>query len=736
MFFSLRFRISKRNLLPVAALTVSTVFTAGCANFLQVAPLSNEQVTGGTITGKAHGGNQPISGATVNVIAAGNAGYGSAGSVLATTTTDSNGNFSFGPGSGNTYSCPASNSSSASQMLYITASGGQPTTSVTNTASVLMAALGNCATVISTQPFVNVNEVTTIASMTALQHFFNPATETFGTSSTNITGLTNAFATVNNLITLSTGSANASSTVSGTAASVAGTAVTITPEQAKINTLGNILAGCVNTNGAGSTGCTSLFSNVTSSTVSDTLLAAYYLAVNPGGLVGGASTVSTVYTLAASQAAFQPSLSAAPTDWTIGVTYGSTSTTSGTIFLLNFPTYPAIDANGNVWVVNAVSGTAFGANSLTELSPTGTPLVQALTGTTATTGIIGGHGLVIDPAGNLWVPNFGSSSTSSTIGFENTVLEYAPGTGTITPYTVGFGPFSIAGDGTGNIFVEDINATIASGSATNKVGGGDLWKISGGTSSQVVAGPLTNTAFTTMVVDGNDNLWASNGSTGVVEYLAAPQTVGATAYSSSNVATSTGGLSDAEPMVVGPSNNIWVGNYSTAAGNFTTYSPTASGGGTLSALNAVNSVTTITSPAASPYSGAGIGRVELMTIDGDANVWISNYSASAGWISEIATAGTPAPISPSTGINKPTKSATTTPVVQAALTTGYYLAGAEGIATDASGNVWIGNFGGGATATVPGILTEIVGAAAPTITPFTAALPATVGGTSKVGTRP
>ena len=122
-------------------------------------------------------------------------------------------------------------------MLYITAVGGQPTTGVTNSASALLAALGDCNTVITTQPFVNVNEVTTVASMTALQHFFNPATETFGTSATNVNGLKNAFATVNNLVTLATGSANTSSTTTGTATGVSGTVVTITPESAKINTM-------------------------------------------------------------------------------------------------------------------------------------------------------------------------------------------------------------------------------------------------------------------------------------------------------------------------------------------------------------------------------------------------------------------------------------------------------------------------------------------------------------------
>jgi hypothetical protein len=703
MFSSLRFRISKRNLLPVAALTVTTVFTAGCANFLQVAPLSNEEVAGGTITGRAHGGNQPISGATVKVIAAGNAGYGSAGTVLATTTTDSSGNFTFGPGSGNTYSCPASNSATASQMLYITASGGQPTTGVTNTASVLMAALGDCSTVISTQPFVNVNEVTTIASMVALQQFFNPATETFGASSTNISGLTNAFATVNNLITLSTGSANASSTVSGTAAAVSGASVTITPEQTKINTLGNILASCVNTNGAASTNCTALFSNVTSPATTDTLLAAYYLAVNPQNLVSGTSNIANVYNLAAAQAAFQPSLSAAPGDWTIGITYGSSSSqtvASTPVYLLTRPENLAIDSTGNVWIDN-YAGTAVGTigNSVTELSPTGKPLNQVLMSTPGVTPangtlLIGSFSIAIDPSNNVYVTSYGASAALGSI-----VAEYTTG-GATNVFTTAAGPTAVASDGAGNVYVSTTSST-----SSTPVGGADLEKIpagsaSGTTPTQLATG-VTDSSFSDLGVDSTGGLWLTAASAkGTTQFLCTTTAP----FTCSGTSTTVGGQGSSEPLALDSGNNIWVANFSSTAGK-------------VSKINA--NTTNANFTGAGPFTATATNSVEKVAIDGGGNLWLAGGTTTVGSVGELSNAGVQLSPPTASGFN-------------------HTYAGPNGIAIDGSGNVWIGNGGTAVVAspTVQAYVTEIVGAAVPTVTPMAAGLPVTVGGTNKVGTRP
>jgi hypothetical protein len=647
-----------------------------------------------------HGGRQPIIGATVTLWAAGNAGYGSAATSLQSTTTDSNGNFSFHTGSGATYSCPSVSSSTESQYIYITSSGGQPTTGVTNSAAALMLALGNCSTVLAANPSVVVNEVTTIASMSALQQFFKPSGTglgSFGTSATNITGLANAFATVNNLITASSGTANQSSTATGTVAGyTTAPVVTITPEYMKINSMANALAACVNSSGSG-TPCSTLFSDVNSTAALDTLQAAYYLATNPTSTVSSTSNISTIFGLAVANSPFQNALSTAPTDWTIGVTYASTST-NGTVTLLSYPTYPAVDANGNVWWINANTGYNVGlaGNSITGMNPVGVPIAQALSSTTTTTAansVVGGHGLVIDPSGNVWVANFGSSSTSASNvgGYQSNVLKYNPTSTAVTSYAVGSGPTSLVSDGAGNLFVADTNASFTNAATTGSTtGGAVLSKISSsGTVTTPVSG-LTLSQYGGLAMDSNYNLWLSSGGTTTAEYLA---NVG-TAYSSSNSVTTT----DPEPVVIDSSNNAWITNYGSTTG-------------TLTQVTGANAVASLA--VGGSYTGGGLAKAELSAIDGAGNIWITNYASRAGYVSEFSHSGTA--ISPATtGFAKSTS----------------YWYGAYGIAIDASGNVWVGDFSS------PTFYTEIVGQAAPVVTPLAAGLPTTPGGTNRLGTRP
>src|SRR5438445_4103263 len=66
-----------------------------------------------------HGGQQPVSGATLQLYAVGTTGDGSAATALLTqaVTSDANGNFDIT----GAYTCP-----SASTLVYITATGGNP----------------------------------------------------------------------------------------------------------------------------------------------------------------------------------------------------------------------------------------------------------------------------------------------------------------------------------------------------------------------------------------------------------------------------------------------------------------------------------------------------------------------------------------------------------------------------------------------------------------------------------
>ncbi len=680
----------------VALTAAATLTLTGCSDsFTNPLTGTSSATQGAQLSGNVHGGRQPISNATVTVYAFGKNGYGSAGAALATTTTDVNGNFSFGPGSGHTYACPAANSTTLSQSLYIVANGGNPNGAdgSSNAVSYLMTVLqGNCNTVITTQPQIVINELTTVASMFALQQFFTPGTTvsgTFGTSATNNQGLLNAIATAGNLIALPSGIPVASSTVSGAVTGYAtAPTVTITPDEAKLDTMADILAACVNTNGASTTSptttCGTLFSDVASPAVNDTLQAAYYLATNPTSTVSGTSNISALYNLATPASPYQPTLTAAPADWTVGISYGTTAAqTVGTtpVYFLTDPEYVAVDSTGNLWVANYATGTAGAAgNSVVELSPNGTPLKQVFADTTS---LRAPKALIIDPSNNVYVTNYGTATS-----FGTTVAEYTAA-GASNFFTTGAGPGAIASDGSGNIFLGTTSATNG-GKALELIPANSA---SGTTTTKLQTG-VTNSSFSGIAVDANETVWLTNATSGTNQFLcSSPTTCGAATL------TTAGGQASAEPDAIDGSNNVWVGNYSATAGS----------------LSKINATKTTTITGTGPYTGGGVASIQKIVFDGAGNVWSTSFPTTAGTLSETSPAGVA--LSPTAGFYH-----------------GYK--GALGLAIDLSGNVWVGNYGAGATATTAGFINEIVGAAAPVVTPTAAGLPTTIGGASRLATRP
>jgi hypothetical protein len=333
------------------------------------------------IQGKLEGGEQPIAGAQVYLYAAGTTGtrstrYGA----NATSLLDAPGYVTTGSDGSFTGNYDLSACQSAQDMVYIVAIGGDSGGTGYNPATVLMSALGNCAN-LSTKTSVLVNEVTTVASVVALQQFMNTGAGDYnlGTSGTNVTGLKNAFLAATNLVNTSTGTALAT-TPNGNG----------TVPQAEIDSLANIIAACVNSAG-GSSVCNNLFSNATppdGTKPADTLHAMLDIAQNPG------NNVQALYDLAPSQAPLAPALTAAPNDWTIVVEY-----TGGG---LNRPYDVAVDASGNLWMPNE------NGDSVSEFNTLGISL-QGSSGIGITTEDPSTPtGLAIDPAGNIWVSGFGS----------------------------------------------------------------------------------------------------------------------------------------------------------------------------------------------------------------------------------------------------------------------------------------------------------------------------------------
>ena len=260
--------------LPLACLLPLAL--TGCTLNTTAAPTLE---AGAAISGVVHGGQSPIVGAHVFLFAVNSGvftpnanGYGNASVSLlksgANTTEDTNtldptyGDYyvtTIGLGStcqvGGCFSITSDYTCTGGQQVYLYSVGGDPGLGTgNNPAAGLLAALGPCpGTVGATgQTFssglnVIVNEVSTVAAAYAFAGFATDAmhVSSSGTPAAKL-GLANAFINAEILETLSTGAANPYPPPGvgyyGGPGSV---------PQAEINTLGNILAACVNSSGTG-----------------------------------------------------------------------------------------------------------------------------------------------------------------------------------------------------------------------------------------------------------------------------------------------------------------------------------------------------------------------------------------------------------------------------------------------------------------------------------------------------
>ena len=397
--------------------------------------------------GTVHGGQQPVTGSTIQVYVANHTSNATANTGLITGTpqlTDANGNFNIS----GTYTC------SPNDLLYITATGGNPGVSGVhnNSALAMMTGFGLCSSITGSTN-VTINELTTVASIWALSPFMNDVTH-IGTSPTNSTGLTNAFATINKIVNTSTGNLSGPALPAGALLPIS-----------ELNTLADILASCINTvDSAGqSAQCQALFNPSTGAvgalTPTDTIMAAYNIATNPTG------NTTTLNAMASPASPFQPTLATAPAAYTIAINYVGGG--------LSSPKGIAIDAAGNVWVPNsgnnsvsqftnngaAISGPAgFTAGSMNAPSAiaidlsgnpwvinSGNATITQLSSNGASGTPFSGNGLSIpkslsfDGAGNVWVANSGNNSVSAFTSAGTTIGNYT-GAGITSPVAIAVNP--------------------------------------------------------------------------------------------------------------------------------------------------------------------------------------------------------------------------------------------------------------------------------------------------------
>jgi DNA-binding beta-propeller fold protein YncE len=613
-----------------------------------------------------HGGQQPISGAKIYLLAANPAGYGSPSLSLLTSaltgnavdsigaygTTGTTGSFSV---SGD-YSCTTGYSLGAStasggttlpgnEQVYLYVSGGDPGLGTGVNSNIgLMAALGPCNSQFSST--LQVNEITTVAAAYAFAGFASDATHISSSGSPlALTGLTNA----------GLNSQNLASVVTGTAAGYGANG--IAPSYNTIM-IANILASCIN-GATGNSACYTLFqytqtAGASGSKATDTASAAIHLAHNPYPTAAG---VTNLYALTSGTPAFAGGLSTQPNDFTLGIQFSNSN-------CFNYAAHGlAIDAAGSAW--------SLGGHGICKFSSTGASL-NSYYGFNYGACFTAGQNLAIDTSGNVWVPNSSlnrlcevsnsGAAISPSIGY--------PATGKASDNGGLSTPLAIAIDGSGNVWIANQQAA----------GAGTIGSLSEFSSSGTAkSGPNgfadsePRAAFYGIAIDVSGNVWASNYNYGSLAVynpnsgFLSPATTGF--YG--------GGLSNPYGVAIDGSGNVWVANsYNSSLSKFSgsgaAISPTGAYGG---------------------YVGGGLNSPYGVAIDSTGNVWVANFNNNS--VSEFTNSGvgvTPNPAYTGSGT----------------------IYGPVNVAVDGSGDVWVTNSNGS--------LTEMIGAAGPVVTPVVANL--------------
>ena len=329
--------------------------------------------------------------------------------------------------------------------------------------------------------------------------------------------------------------------------------------------------------------CQSLFSNAAPAggvAPAETLTAMLDIALNPGTAHGTA-----LYNLQPAVAPFQPTLTSAPNDWTLSVEYSGGG--------LSYPEMPAVDAQGNIWVPNAVS-----PGTLTELSPTGAVLspAQGYSGG----GLNNPFASAVDLAGNVWSANFGNNSVSE---HASTGAALSPAMGYVAAGLAE--PNAIAVDALGQVFTTNQNNSVTKLSN------------SGAAIATILNGGL-NDGFA-VAVDASQNIWVANMDGSSVSKFSNAGTAATT------VGYSGGGLSAPVWVAVDAAGDAWLANADSS-----TVSEFNSSGGARSAGD------NIPAPASS------------LAIDGSNTSWPTNADGS---ISHLSSSGVL--IGPATGYTSP-----------------------------------------------------------------------------------
>jgi hypothetical protein len=324
---------------------------------------------------------------------------------------------------------------------------------------------------------------------------------------------------------------------------------------------------------------------------------------------------------------------------------------------MNDPSAISIDSKGNVWVASYFATASLFTNTGKPVFGTG------LTGD----GLGNIYGGTVDANDVMWIAN--EPGQANNYANSVTLLTMGGTAANGSPYISGglnF-PIAIAVDQTDVSWVVDygnshLTLLTNSGAALSGTAGYDGVGVSGN----------GNFIFPVAVaVDSNRNGWVANQSSNTITKVS---TSGPT-YTSYVVGGGPSGVA------VDVNNNVWSANYY---------------GDSIGAISSSGNVLS----GASGFTGGGVVHPQGIAPDGAGTIWVANYRGPS--ISELAgvgaKAGTGTALSPAAGWGPDAK-----------------LLEAFGLAIDASGNIWVSNFGSNT-------ITEFVGMAVPVKTPLLGAV--------------
>jgi polygalacturonase len=421
-----------------------------------------------SIAGSVHGGQPPVTDATIQLYAVGTTGDGSAATLLLTTTvttsdgsgnaTNSNANAGNGFNSlpAGSFTITGDYSCTGSTDVYLVSTGGNPglSASTNNTALSLMAALGPCSN-LSSSTFVSVNELTTAGSVAALANYMT-SYSAIGSGTADASNLQAAFSMVNEYTDTSQGTVPGPGLPAGSYAS-----------SFEIQTLGDALSACINSPGgvAGDgSSCGTLFTDTTPSggpAPTNTIGAALNIVNNP------ALNTCAIYSLVPGSPPFEPTLSSCPSSWTLPISSLAVTVSGASM----------VTIGQTAQYTAAVSGPARGSTNQSV-----TWMVNGAAGGNSTTGTISSTGLYTPP----------STAPSSAVTITAVSVLSNTAVGSLSATVV---PISVAVSGPANVIFGQTGqcSAVVTGTTSQAV----TWMVNGVTGGNTAQGTISTTGLYT-----------------------------------------------------------------------------------------------------------------------------------------------------------------------------------------------------------------------------------------------